>query len=92
MCQGDTTLVTMRWSQRGPLPIGNFSSPHQCVNWGLLMEWVKPHAFDGFAEGVMVHPKFGRYNFICSSTGFTRTAFSSKSSSVEDLCFRNIVC
>jgi hypothetical protein len=68
MCQADTTLVTMRWNPKRLIPNGNFSSPHACVNWDLLMKWVKQHAFDAFADGVLVHPEFGKY--ILMSTPF----------------------
>jgi len=61
MCQGDTTVLTMKWGIHGPLPIGNFSAPHECVNWDRLLEWVEPRAVDAFAEGVLVHPKFGEF-------------------------------
>ena len=59
MCQADTTLLTMAWGKHGPLPISNFTSPHECVNWDRLMEWVEPRSFDAFEEGMLVHPKFG---------------------------------
>jgi len=59
MCQGDPTIVTMKWGHHGPVPIGNFSAPHECVNWDRLMEWVEPHSMDMLVDGVLVHPKFG---------------------------------
>jgi len=61
MCQGDTTLLTMKWADTGARPIGNLTSPHECVNWDRLMEWVEPNSVDVFANGVLVHPKFGTY-------------------------------
>ncbi|KAH0437160.1 hypothetical protein CcaCcLH18_04028 [Colletotrichum camelliae] len=59
MCQGDTTLITMKWNSTGLRPIGNLTSPHECVNWDRLMEWVVPNPFDALADGVLVHPTFG---------------------------------
>ena len=59
MCQGDTTLLTMKWNATGLHPIGNLTSPHECVNWDRLMEWVVPNSFDAFADGVLVHPTLG---------------------------------
>ncbi|GAW19417.1 hypothetical protein ANO14919_089040 [Xylariales sp. No.14919] len=59
MCQGDPMLVTMKWSKDGARPIGNLTSPHECVNWDRLMEWVEPHSVDVFEDGVLVHPKLG---------------------------------
>lgn len=59
MCQGDTTVLTMKWEEGGARPIGNLTSPHECVNWDRLMEWVVPNSVDVFADGVLVHPKYG---------------------------------
>ncbi|KND92312.1 hypothetical protein TOPH_02918 [Tolypocladium ophioglossoides CBS 100239] len=59
LCQGDTTVLTMKWDENGARPIGNLTSPHECVNWDRLMEWVVPNSVDVFADGVLVHPKFG---------------------------------
>lgn len=70
-CQGDTTILTMKWGPRGPLPIGDLSNPHECVNWERLMEWVEPHAFDAFADGVLMHPEFGKHTYhfsFCADT------------------------
>ena len=61
ICQADPSLLTMKWSEHGPLPIGNLSSPHECVNWDQLQEWVVPHSFDPIADGMLVHPKFGLF-------------------------------
>ncbi|PNY29797.1 Uncharacterized protein TCAP_00291 [Tolypocladium capitatum] len=58
-CQGDTTVLTMLWDAGGARPIGNLTSPHECVNWDRLMEWVVPNSVDVFADGVLVHPKLG---------------------------------
>ncbi|KFY44951.1 hypothetical protein V494_01240 [Pseudogymnoascus sp. VKM F-4513 (FW-928)] len=59
MCQADPTLVTMKWSNSRAVPIGNLTSPHECVNWDSLMEWVKPNSIDVFENGVLVHPNLG---------------------------------
>jgi hypothetical protein len=64
MCQADPSLLTMKWSEHRPLPIGNLSSPHECVNWDRLQEWVGPHSFDPVAEGMLVHPKFGMFDML----------------------------
>ncbi|KAI8308355.1 hypothetical protein K4K59_010182 [Colletotrichum sp. SAR11_240] len=55
----DTTLITMKWNSTGLRPIGNLTSPHECVNWDRLMEWVVPNSFDALADGMLVHPTFG---------------------------------
>jgi hypothetical protein len=49
----------MRWGKKQAIPIGNFTSPHECVNWDSLHGWAKEHAFDAFAPGVLVHPTLG---------------------------------
>ncbi|KAK1993307.1 hypothetical protein LX36DRAFT_586633 [Colletotrichum falcatum] len=63
MCQGDTKILTMKWNATGLRPIGNLTSPQECVNWERLMEWVVPNSFDAIADGVLVHPILGTY--IC---------------------------
>ncbi|KAJ2980944.1 hypothetical protein NQ176_g2331 [Zarea fungicola] len=59
MCQGDTTLLTMKWDANRALPIGNMSSQHECVDWSRLSEWSDPHSFNPSAKGWLVHPKLG---------------------------------
>lgn len=60
MCQGDPTIITMKWASNSTRPIGNLTSPHECVNWDSLMEWVKPNSIDVFENGVLVHPELGK--------------------------------
>ena len=62
MCQADTTILTMKWGQHKPVPSANLNSPHECVNWERLQEWVEPHSIDILADGVLVHPDFGELN------------------------------
>lgn len=59
-CQGDITLLTMRWGKHQAIPLGNFSAPHECVNWNRLQNWSKERSMDMFAEGVLVHPVYGK--------------------------------
>ncbi|KAI0182898.1 hypothetical protein EV127DRAFT_401819 [Xylaria flabelliformis] len=59
MCQGDTTLITMYWQDNMFRPAGNFTSPHECINWDRLMEWTADNSRDLFADNVLVHPKKG---------------------------------
>lgn len=49
MCQADTTLVTFSWDDSIGDTVGNFTTPHKCVRWDGLMEWVNPRT----------HPKYG---------------------------------
>ena len=60
MCQGDTSLLTMRWGKQQAIPLANFSSPHQCVDWDRLDAWAQERSVDVFQPGMLVHPKFGR--------------------------------
>ncbi|KAI0398267.1 hypothetical protein F5Y17DRAFT_411689 [Xylariaceae sp. FL0594] len=60
-CQADPTLLTMKWAadNSSARAIGNLTSPHECVDWDRLMEWVVPNSVDVFADGVLVHPVLG---------------------------------
>ncbi|KAJ2899216.1 hypothetical protein MKZ38_003359 [Zalerion maritima] len=58
-CQGDSSLVTFRWGQSQPIPLGNFSSAHTCVDWERLEEYNKARHVDVFQEGLVVHPVYG---------------------------------
>jgi hypothetical protein len=49
----------MRWGKSQAVPIGNFTSPHECVNWDVLQAWAKERTVDMFKPGVLVHPVFG---------------------------------
>ncbi|KAH6683989.1 hypothetical protein B0J14DRAFT_693270 [Halenospora varia] len=59
MCQGDTSLITFRWGQSQPVPLGNFSSPHKCRSWEELDEWNAERYVDVFQPGLVVHPTLG---------------------------------
>jgi Mycotoxin biosynthesis protein UstYa len=59
MCQGDTTIVPLRWGSH-PIPRVNFSVTHECKNWGQVTDWVKSNTVDIFADGMLVHPKWGK--------------------------------
>ncbi|PVH95181.1 hypothetical protein DM02DRAFT_691275 [Periconia macrospinosa] len=50
---------TLRWVEQSRFPLGNRTSPHECVNWDALMSEMKKHRVDPFKPGVLVHPKFG---------------------------------
>ncbi|KAF1850421.1 uncharacterized protein K460DRAFT_269876 [Cucurbitaria berberidis CBS 394.84] len=59
MCKADTNPETLRWVDESKFPLGNRTSPHECVNWGLLMEGMRQSRVDPFKPGVLIHPKFG---------------------------------
>lgn len=58
-CYGDVSLLTMRWYKGSLLPVGNFSSPHECVNFDAIQDWAKDYTMDMLAPGVLVHPTLG---------------------------------
>jgi hypothetical protein len=50
MCQADTTVLAMIWSDNSVRPIGNLTAPHECVNWDHLVGWLEPNSRDMTAE------------------------------------------
>jgi len=61
MCKADTNPETLHWVEENRFPLGNRDSPHECVNWDLLMNGMKKSRVDPFKPGVLIHPKFGKY-------------------------------
>ena len=59
MCQGDTSLLTMRWGKTQAIPLANFSSSHQCVDWDRLDAWAEARSVDVFEPGMLIHPVYG---------------------------------
>lgn len=59
MCQADTSLITMRWKPDQALPGANFSSPHECVNWKNLEDWLEPRAISIDVIRKLEHPTLG---------------------------------
>lgn len=59
MCKADETPLTLRWLDNTPLPTGNRSIEHECVNWDRITEGLEKYKVDPFVPGVFVHPKFG---------------------------------
>ncbi|KAI1170412.1 hypothetical protein F4777DRAFT_595110 [Nemania sp. FL0916] len=60
MCHGDVSVMPMVWGKSTPIPLGDFSSPHACVNFDKVHEWALKRAFtDGLKPGVLTHPKLG---------------------------------
>jgi hypothetical protein len=59
MCHPDITLLTMRWGHRQPIPIGNFSAPHECVAWPRLDAWCEARTVNVMRPGFMIHPTLG---------------------------------
>ena len=62
MCKPDETPMTLVWLEDSELPVPNHSPmAHECVNWSFLLEGLEKDLVDPFAEGVFVHPKFGKH-------------------------------
>jgi hypothetical protein len=60
MCRADLTPITMRWEQQRPSPQGNFSSPHTCVKWEEINDWLMKRSVDRiFEPGYLKHPVLG---------------------------------
>lgn len=60
MCHADITPVTMRWGHTQRIPLGNFSSPHECVNWAEIYGWAKQRSIQQLMDpGYLTHPEFG---------------------------------
>ena len=60
MCHADIAPVTMRWGHTQPVPLANFSSPHQCANWADINDWAKTRSIENLTEpGYLMHPEFG---------------------------------
>ncbi len=60
MCKADAVPETLRWVEESKFPLGNRTSPHECVNWDTVMGEMKRKRVDPFKPGVLVHPKFGK--------------------------------
>lgn len=63
MCHADTNPETLHWVDENQFPLGNRDSPHECVNWDLLMDGMKQSRVDPFKPGVLVHPKYGKNHY-----------------------------
>lgn len=62
MCHGDVSVMTMVWGKHSRIPLGDFSNPHQCVNFERLHAWAMQRAVtDALEPGVLVHPKLGMF-------------------------------
>lgn len=59
MCQGDSSLMTMKWGKSQPIPVANTSSPHECVDWAALNDWAGKRWVNVDEPGLVVHPILG---------------------------------
>ncbi|KAK0663417.1 hypothetical protein QBC41DRAFT_234617, partial [Cercophora samala] len=60
MCNADTTLMPARWTANSPKPAVLDWGNHQCVVWDDIENWMAARAFDPYAPGVLMHPRFGK--------------------------------
>jgi len=44
----------------GAIPQSNWSTPHTCADWSRIDGWARDNWVDVRAEGMMVHPDFGK--------------------------------
>ncbi|KAI0521646.1 hypothetical protein F5B22DRAFT_643821 [Xylaria bambusicola] len=58
-CRGDISVATYLWGVRQAVPIGNFTSLHECVNWDALHDWSRDKMVDVFEPGLLIHPTLG---------------------------------
>jgi hypothetical protein len=61
MCQGDASPMTMKWGTMQPVPLANFDSPHECVDWNALDAWAEGRRVNVYEPGLVVHPQLGTY-------------------------------
>ena len=60
MCHSDVSVITFVWGKHSKVPLGEFSNPHQCVNFEGLHKWALERAVtNGLEPGVLIHPKLG---------------------------------
>ncbi|KAI1347180.1 hypothetical protein F5Y01DRAFT_329918 [Xylaria sp. FL0043] len=58
-CRGDVSVATYIWGKRQAIPIANFTSLHECVNWDAIYKWSYNRRVDVFEPGLLIHPIFG---------------------------------
>ena len=59
MCRADPMVITMRWGHSQPVPLANFSNPHECVDWEKFTGWAKGRHVNVFQEDYLMHPGLG---------------------------------
>lgn len=52
-------MQTYSWNPETRIPFPDFEVSNVCVNWEFYDGWMKEHAVDGYATGVLVHPTLG---------------------------------
>ena len=60
MCNGDVSLIPLRWGHNQRMPLGNFSATHFCRKWDAIDQWAGEHSPKRLMEpGWLVNPTFG---------------------------------
>ncbi|KAK4495023.1 hypothetical protein PRZ48_013350 [Zasmidium cellare] len=56
--------MPMVWGKHSRVPLGDFSNPHQCVDFDKLHAWAMKRAVtDALEPGVLVHPTLAGPSF-----------------------------
>jgi hypothetical protein len=57
MCNGELSLVIMRWGHLQPVSLANWIYPHVCKNWDDVVNWSKEHSMPHLKDpGWLNHP------------------------------------
>jgi hypothetical protein len=60
MCHGDTSVVTLRWGHKQPVPLANWTMPHVCKRWDDVSEWASKNYVQHLHDpGWLKHPTLG---------------------------------
>ncbi|KAF2206323.1 hypothetical protein CERZMDRAFT_53352 [Cercospora zeae-maydis SCOH1-5] len=59
MCNADLTLYHYYWQNESVRPMPSVMSPHVCMDWTKLQNWLNKRKFSIYEEGLLVHPKYG---------------------------------
>lgn len=60
MCNADMTLYRYHWRNDTLKPKPTVMSPHICLDWKRLQDWLDVHEFDIYGRNMLVHPTLGR--------------------------------
>ncbi len=57
MCRGDPSLTIFKWLLGDPPAlVAEARGHHKCVDWDMLLAWVRERAIPIFESGVLVSP------------------------------------
>ncbi|KAI1290478.1 hypothetical protein F5Y03DRAFT_63341 [Xylaria venustula] len=58
-CRGDVSVATFIWGTQQAVPLANFTTLHECVNWDSVYDWSYNRRVDVFEPGLLIHPTLG---------------------------------